>query len=258
MTFDQGSLILVDYTAKIKDTDQIFETTIKADAEKHNVFEPDLTYTPKLISIGDLAYPVLKGFDEALAKTSVGDKLTVEVPPDKGFGERDTGKIRMIPIRKLGDDADKVSIGDTIDIDAKVGIVRYIGSGRVQVDFNHRHAGKTIIYDANVVKSLETDYDKIAAILTFHLSFEDSDMLDLKDNEANITIPERILGYDDTPFMKHLTQTNVFKFVPTLEKINFIDTYVNRQIKKEPTKTADPPQDPDAEKPQEKAESEAA
>ena len=94
MTFDKGSLILVDYTAKVKDSEEVFDTTIEEDAKKHSIHEQNVKYQPKLVSIGEVSYPVLKGLDEALAKTAVGDKLTVEVTPDKGFGERDSGKVR--------------------------------------------------------------------------------------------------------------------------------------------------------------------
>ena len=59
----------------------------------------------------------------------------------------------MIPQRKLGDKADEVGVGDEIEIDNRRAIVRYVGSGRIQVDFNHRFAGKTLIYDANILKS---------------------------------------------------------------------------------------------------------
>jgi len=154
LTFDKGSLILVDYTAKVKDSEDVFDTTIEADAKKYSIHEPNVKYQPKLVSIGEVSYPVLKGLDEALAKTSVGDKLTVEVSPEKGFGERDAGKVRMIPTRKLGEDAEKVSVGDTIEVDNKRGIIRFIGSGRVQIDYNHRYAGKTILFEVNVIKSL--------------------------------------------------------------------------------------------------------
>ena len=54
----------------------------------------------------------------------------------KGFGKRDDSKIRMIPQRKLGDKADEVGVGDEIEIENRRGIVRYVGSGRIQVDFN--------------------------------------------------------------------------------------------------------------------------
>ena len=230
MTFNKGSLILIDYTAKVKDSEEIFDTTIEEDAKKHSIHEPNVKYQPKLVSIGEVSYPVLKGLDEALAKTTVGDKLTVEVTPDKGFGERDSGKVRMIPIRKLGEDAEKVSVGDTIEVDNKRGIIRFIGSGRVQIDYNHRYAGKTILYDVNVVKSLDSPHDKVDGILKNRLPLEDSKItFELKDKEVNITIPEEILRADGLQIMKHFIQLDIFKFVPSLEKVNFIETHLNKQ-----------------------------
>ena len=238
MTFNKGSLILIDYTAKVKDSEEIFDTTIEEDAKKHSIHEPNVKYQPKLVSIGEVSYPVLKGLDEALAKTTVGNKLTVEVTPDKGFGERDSGKVRMIPIRKLGEDAEKVSVGDTIEVDNKRGIIRFIGSGRVQIDYNHRYAGKTILYDVNVVKSLDSPHDKIDGILKNRLPLEDSKItFELKDKEVNITIPEEILRADGLQIMKHFIQLDIFKFVPSLEKVNFIETHLNKQNQTKKTET---------------------
>ena len=159
MAFTKGSLILIDYTAKVKDSNEVVETTIVDDAKKHNLFQENVKYQPKLVSVGESW--VLKGLDDALANAKAGDKLTVDVTPDKGFGDRDPGKVRMIPLRKLGEDADKVTVGDTIEVDQRTGVVRFVGSGRVQVDFNHRLAGKTVVYDVNVLKSLDSNEDKI-------------------------------------------------------------------------------------------------
>ena len=227
MTFSKGSLILVDYTAKVKDTDEIFETTIEDEAKKHSIHDANIKYQPKLVSVGESW--VLKGLDEALANTKVGDKLTVEVTPDKGFGERDSGKVRMIPLRKLGEDAEKVSVGDTIDIDNKRAIVRFIGSGRVQVDYNHRYAGKTILYDVNVLKSLDTDEDKIKGILKRHIPVDDSKLVFTKTGTSlDITIPEELFRADGLQIMKHFIQTDIYKFVPSLQKISFLETYVKK------------------------------
>lgn len=233
MTFNKGSLILVDYTAKVKDSGEVFDTTIEEEAKKHSIHESNVKYQPKLVSIGEVSYPVLKGLDEALAKTSVGDKLTVEVTPDKGFGERDSGKVRMIPIRKLGEDAEKVSVGDTIEVDNKRGIIRFIGSGRVQIDYNHKYAGKTILYDVNVVKSLDSPTDKVDGIVQSRLPLENSKVsFEVKDKEVNVTIPEEILRADGLQIMKHFIQLDIFKFVPSLEKVNFIETHLNKQAQK--------------------------
>ena len=242
MAFNKGSLILVDYTAKVKDSEEVFDTTIEEDAKKFSIHEPNLKYQPKLVSIGEVSYPVLKGLDEALAKTSAGEKLTVEVTPDKGFGERDSSKVRMIPIRKLGEDAEKVSVGDTIEVDNKRGIIRFIGSGRVQVDYNHRYAGKTILYDVNIIKSLESPNDKLDGILKTRLPVEDGKIsFDLKDKEVSISIPEEILRADGLQIMKHFIQLDIFKFIPSLDKVNFVETHVNKQSQEKKTETKEKP-----------------
>ena len=230
MAFSKGSLILVDYTSKVKDTGEVFETTIEEEAKKHTLHEPNVKYQPKLVSIGESW--VVKGLDEALAKTSVGDKKTVEISPDMGFGERDTGKVRMIPLRKLGEDAEKVSIGDTVEVDNKKGVVRFIGSGRVQIDYNHRFAGKTVLYDINVLKELKTDDEKTSGILTRYLPVND-DKISFKQTGKilDITIPEEMFRAEGLHAIKHFIQTDVYKFIPTLEQVNFVESYMNQKTK---------------------------
>lgn len=238
MTLAKGSLILIDYTAKVKDSSEIFETTLAEDAKKHSIFEANVKYQPKLVSVGESW--VIKGLDEALANANPGDKLTVDVTPDKGFGDRDPGKVRMIPLRKLGEDAEKVTVGDIIEVDQKTGMVRFIGSGRVQVDFNHRFAGKTITYDVNILKSLDTDEDKISAILKRHMPVEDSKISSKLDGTIlDVIIPEDIFGAEGLRIIKHFIQTDVFKFIPKLEKINFVETYSNKKLEKKTAETAE-------------------
>ena len=115
MPLEKGSLVLVDYTAKVKDTNEVFETTREEEAKKTDLYDPTRKYEPRLVSVGEAW--VLKGLDEALAKSSVGDKLNVEVTPDKGFGERDPNKVRMIPQRKLGDkERSRASLQRALDL----------------------------------------------------------------------------------------------------------------------------------------------
>ncbi len=239
MTFQKGTLILVDYTAKVKDTGQVFETTRGADAKSNSLYDANIKYQPRLVSVGESW--VLKGLDDALLNTNVGDKLTVEVPPEKGFGVRDPAKVRMIPLRKLGDDAEKVSVGDAIEIDERTGIVRFIGSGRVQMDFNHRFAGKTILYDVNVVKSLDTDTDKIMGLLKRRLPVDESKLqFKINGTELNITMPEETFLAEGLQIIKRAIVNDISKFVSKLEKINFIESYNNTKAEKPQAKVAEP------------------
>ncbi len=231
MTFKKGQLILLDYTAKIKDSGEVFETTLEDEAKKHSLHESNVKYMPKLVSVGEGW--VLKGLDDALSETTSGDKKTIEVSPDKGFGARDKGKVRMIPLRKLGEDAEKVSVGDTVEIDNKKGIIRYIGSGRVQVDYNHRYAGKTILYDINIKKSLDSDDEKISEILKSRLPIENEKVAYKKNGTiVDVTVPEEIFRADGLAIIKHFVQTDLFKFVTSLTKVNFVETYENKQTPK--------------------------
>ncbi len=96
MALEKGSLVLMNYTAKVKDTDEVIETTIEEDAKKFNVFDPTRSYEPRLVSVGDGW--VLKGLDEALMNANIGEKMDVEVLPERGFGERDPNKVKRIPL----------------------------------------------------------------------------------------------------------------------------------------------------------------
>ena len=224
MTLERGSLILVDYTAKVKDSNEVFETTREQEAKKSDLFDPTRKYEPRLISIGQGW--VLKGLDEALEAANIGDKIDVEITPDKGFGERDPNKVRMVAQRKLGEKADEVRVGDVIEIDNRTGIVRYVGSGRVQIDFNHRFAGRTLTYDVDIVKKLESDDDKIISLIKRRLPLDDNKIkINLKGLTLEVELPEETLLAEGLQIIKRAAANDVFKFVPTLKEIKFIESF---------------------------------
>jgi peptidylprolyl isomerase len=224
MPLEKGSLVLVDYTAKVKDTNDIFDTTREEEAKKTNFYDPTHKYEPRIVSIGESW--VLKGLDEALSNANVGDKLNIEVPPEKGFGKRDDSKIRMIPQRKLGDKADEVGVGDEIEIDNRRAIVRYIGSGRIQVDFNHRFAGKTLLYDANVLKKLDSDSEKVSALVKRRMGVDENKLqVNLAVPNLEIQLPEDTFLAEGLQIVKRAVANDIFKFVPTVKNIKFIESY---------------------------------
>ena len=224
MPLDKSSLILVDYTARVKDTNEIFETTREDEAKKTEHYDPSRKYEPRLVSVGESW--VLKGLDEALANANVGDKMNVEVSPDKGFGDRDPGKVRMIPQRKLGEKADEVSVGDVIEVDDRTGIVRFVGSGRIQVDFNHRFAGRTLLYDVNVLKKLDSDEDKVRGLTRRRLGLEDSKTkLKLSAPDLEIELPEEAYLAEGLQIIKRAVASDIFKFVPSVKNVKFVENY---------------------------------
>ena len=232
MPLEKGSLVLVDYTAKVKDTNEVFETTREEEAKKTDMYDPTRKYEPRLVSVGEAW--VLRGLDEALAKAGVGDKLNVEVTPDKGFGERDPAKVRMVPQRKLGDKADEVRVGDVVEMDDRTGIIRYIGSGRIQVDFNHRLAGKTLTYDVNIVKKLDSDNDKVTALIKRRIPIEDAKIkFNISGSTLEMELPEETYLAEGLQIIKRAVANDVFKFVPAVKSVKFVESYAAPQPKAE-------------------------
>jgi peptidylprolyl isomerase len=244
MALEKGSLILIDYTAKVKDTDLTFETTKEEEAKKSEVYDPTRRYEPRLISVGEGW--VLRGLDEALAKANIGDKLSVQIAPNKGFGERDPSKVRMIPLRKLGDKADEIKVGDSIELDERVGIIRFIGSGRVQVDFNHKFAGRTLVYDVEITRKLEDDNDKVLFLIKRRLPIDDQKIrFTLENSNIKIDLPEETFLADGIQIIKRAIANDIFKYIPRIEAARFVETYLSppaesrkpEELKKEQPKT---------------------
>ena len=162
MAFERGSLILVGYTARLDDG-TVIEAANRGGDTPEGV--RNFSSKPKLVSVGDPSYPVLPGFDRALADAEVNAPQTVTVQPADAYGERRRDKVKVITARKLGKDADRYTAGDTVEVNNSTGVILSMGSGRVRVDFNHMFAGKSITYEFTVLKQLGSDADKIGALL---------------------------------------------------------------------------------------------
>ena len=202
MTLENGSLILADYTAKVKDTGQIIETTRKEDAEKAGNADPTRTYEPRLIAVGDGW--VLKGLDEALLKADPNQTLEVELTPEKAFGVRDPNRVSRIPIKKFGEKAAEFEIGAEIEVDNRVGIVRSIESGRVLIDFNHKYAGKILQYHVEIKQKLDERGQQIEALIHRRLPIEKEKVKfeTVGETEVKIVIPSDYFLLDGLQIIK--------------------------------------------------------
>ena len=239
MTFEKGALIYSRYTAKVKDTGEAIEATSEEDAKKLNIYDESKRYGPRLVAVGEGW--VLTGLDDEIKKMDVGQKKEIELAAEKAFGARDPTQTRMVPLRKFGEREHELEVGDTVEIDNRVGIVRFIGSGRAQVDFNHRLAGKSIVYEMEVLSKVDGDEDKVKALVERRLAGEKSKAAaEVKASEVTITIPEDMYLAEGLQIIKRGVANDVFKFVPALRDLVFVEKFVNEKavVKKEEPKPA--------------------
>ena len=220
---DKGTLAYISYTLRVKGEDKPVETTSEEVAKQFGIHSPEARYEPVLVAVGEGW--VIPGLDEALLQMSEGEKRTVEVPPEKGYGQRDPSKIKLIPLRKFGENASRIRVGDQVEVDGQVGVVSYVGSGRVAVDFNHRLAGKVLVYDVEVVKVLKEPEEKVRALVSYTLRIQDGALkASVEGDSAVVTLPTD--KYEEGAYyLRRIAASYVFRYVPTINKVVFQEVY---------------------------------
>lgn len=84
----KGRKVKVNYTGKLIDG-KIFDTSIKADAMKGNVYNEKRPYQPIEFTLG--RGDVIPGWDEAISMMKVGGKAKLVIPSKLGYGEKGVG-----------------------------------------------------------------------------------------------------------------------------------------------------------------------
>jgi len=226
LPIEKGNFILVDYVTKIKETGEIFDTTIEEEAKKGGIFKGDATYEAMLIVVGEGW--VLKELDQSLIGLEVGKPTVIEIPPEKGFGLRDPSKIRLVPIRRFRGEKVNLYPGAQVEVDGNIAVVRSVGSGRVQLDFNSPLAGKTLIYDLTVKSMIEDVKDRIIALTHRRIASVEAAKfeVELMEKEIYIELPEEAFYLDGVQFAKRGIASDIQKFFPEIEKITFKESFI--------------------------------
>jgi len=230
----KGDFILIDFVAKIKETGEIFDTTVQEVAKKARIFREGYVYEPMLVVVGEGW--VLKGLDDELVGLDVDKPSTIELSPAKAFGPRDPSKLKLIPLRRIKNEDMPPRLGQTIEIDGKLAVVRSVGAGRVQVDFNPPLAGKTLVYELTVKRVLENKEEKIKALMHRRIQAISLEKFGLKlaEKEAAIEIPEDAFLLEGLQYAKRGIATDIQKFFPEIESVTFTETFKKKPPVTEP------------------------
>jgi peptidylprolyl isomerase len=224
MALQKGDFILTSYVAKVKETNEVFDTTDEAVAKKEHLFKEGEIYEPKLIVVGEGW--LLKPLDEALLTMEVAKPATVEISPDKAFGPRDPEKIKRVSIKQLYEKQISPEVGARIEYNGKNATIRSIGAGRVLLDFNPPLAGRTLVYDITVTKAIAKKEEKITALIHRRVPVveEEKFKIALKENKLNVDMPEDTFYVEGIQIAKRGIALDIQKFTDVNE-INFVETY---------------------------------
>ena len=236
MPIQKGEFIFINYTSKVKETGEIFDTTIEEVAKQEKLYKEGEVYEPKLVVVGENW--VLKALDEALPNLKIKQKDSVEIPPEKAFGNRDPEKVKLVPLRRLAARGITPKLGMQLEYDGKLATVRTMGSGRVQLDFNPPLAGKTLVYEVTVEKKLKTNSEKIAALIHRRIPAVEAKKFKFKTGKANVTLnmPEEAFYLEGIQLAKRGIALDIQRFFPEMKTVKFVEAFKKRETSTEQPK----------------------
>ena len=213
MAIKHGDFIQLDYIGRVDG--RIFDLTDADVAKKEKIHNSKAKYGSVTIVVG--AGHLLKGIDEALVGKEVGEKISVEVPPEKGFGKKSSKLIKIIPERSFKEQKVQVHAGMQVNIDGLIGNVISASAGRVILDFNHPLASKTLNYDVSILKKIDGQKEQLASLIEMYTNIKlDADKIEVSEHNAKVNIKKL-----DEKMEKHI-EDEAKKYIG-LKKVEFTE-----------------------------------
>ncbi len=213
MKIKKGDFIEIDFVARVKENNQIFDLTNEGVAKENNLFSEGRTFKPIIICVGERH--VISGLDESLVDKEVGKEYKIEIKAEDAFGKRNPKLFQLIGLNKFKDEKIKPFPGMQVNVDNLFGIVKSVSGGRILVDFNHPLAEKGVVYEVKILRKIENDKEKLRGFL--NIIFNMDIKFELKDNKA-------VIDLDLNNDIKNKIKERIKKIIPGIKEIDFKTT----------------------------------
>lgn len=121
--------------------------------ENGDVVDSTFDKKPATFKVGD--GNLLPGFEQQLYGLKAGDKRSLQVAPEQGFGQHNQQNVQVMPRNQF--EGMELSEGLLVIFNdaAKAelpGVVKAFDDHQVTVDFNHPLAGKALTFDVEIIE----------------------------------------------------------------------------------------------------------
>jgi FKBP-type peptidyl-prolyl cis-trans isomerase SlyD len=148
MEIEENKVVQMHYTLK-NDAQEVLDTSEGKDP---------LTYLHAEGSI-------IPGLFKAITGKKVGEKVSVVVKPEEGYGDQDTSMVQKVP-KEAFKGMDDLSVGIKVQAETDQGIqiatVTDIQEEEVTIDLNHPLAGETLHFDVEITDIREATEEEIS------------------------------------------------------------------------------------------------
>ncbi len=152
MSIEADDRVTLEYVGRFPDG-TVFDTSRESVAVEHGLVDTDreTSFEPLTFVVG--AEQVIEGLDGRVRDLSVGDEATLEIPPEEAYGPVDDARIREYETETFaGMVGQEPEVG--LHVHAENGLhgdVIAVTEETVEVDFNHELAGKTLVFEVEIL-----------------------------------------------------------------------------------------------------------
>ena len=153
MTIESGDEVVIEYVGRADDG-TVFDTSREDVAAESGLAEaqPEREFTPLTVSVG--AGEVIAGIEEVLPGLEEGDTKSVEVPPEKGYGEWSEDHVQEYDTDELAATlgGQRPEVGQFVETEQGAAAeITDVADDVSKVDFNPPLAGETLHFELEVV-----------------------------------------------------------------------------------------------------------
>ena len=204
----EKDFVEVEYTGKLTEENIVFDTTNEQIAKDAQIHNPDMTYGPIVVCMGE--GQLLKGLENQMIGKETGQEYTITLSPEDAFGKKNASKIQMIPLIKFKKQRIMPEIGMQVNIDQQLGTVKTVAGGRCLVDFNHPLSGKEITYTIRALNIVTDDQKKVDSLLKLNFNIK----ADVKTEAEKTTIST---PKDIPKELQDLIEKRIKEFLPQIK-----------------------------------------
>ncbi|MGB5277694.1 MAG: FKBP-type peptidyl-prolyl cis-trans isomerase [Gammaproteobacteria bacterium] len=118
--------------------------------------EIESSFDDEPVEIGMGSGVLTEGMELALYGLQAGDKQTLTLTPEQGFGLRDEENIHMMPLSEFPDDL-KPESGLVFEFETAggediLGTILSVKNDQAEVDFNHPLAGQPLVFTVEILE----------------------------------------------------------------------------------------------------------
>lgn len=153
MTIDAGDTVEVEYVGRAEDG-TVFDTSRETVATESGLADaqPDREFDALTVEVG--AGDVIAGVDEALIGMAAGEIETIDIPPEKGYGEWSEDHVREYDTDELSETLGgrEPEVGQYVETqDGTPAEITHVDDETARIDFNAPLAGETLTFELEVL-----------------------------------------------------------------------------------------------------------